>query len=263
LPLLSGDKDVTVRTLDPLGSYVILRFNHLFPPFDDVRLRRAVLIATRQKEFMEAMGGDPALSRDCRSFFPCGTEYGQEAPAASMPGDMAEAARMVAASGYDGPPVLILSVSDKPYLSGLADVTADLLKRIGMKSELIAADWATILTRRASRKPPGEGGWNIVFTTGAAPEFADPAANILLSGAGEKAWIGWYQDARMEQLRRHWLYAPDAAERLAIARDMQTEAFATVPFVPLGQYRLATAFRSSVAGIVPSSAPLFWNLSVS
>src|SRR5206468_167305 len=33
LPLVARQKDITVTTLDPIGTYVLLRFNCLQPPF--------------------------------------------------------------------------------------------------------------------------------------------------------------------------------------------------------------------------------------
>ena len=98
------------------------------------------------------------------------------------------------------------------------------------------------------------------FTTGVAPEFADPAANYLLSANGRAGWPGWFDDPAMEHMRQAWLFEPDSAQRDALAAQIQAEAFRQVPFVPLGQYRLATAFRKAITGLVPSSVPVFWGL---
>lgn len=260
LPLAERAGTVTVRALDPLGSYVLMRFNCLYPPFDDARVRRAVLLAASQDEFMQAMGGDPALSRPCRAFFPCGTPLAKEEGPEAMPGDLAAARALVKESGHDGRSILVLAAADKAYLFGLASVAAELLNRIGLKAELVSTDWASILARRASQKPPAEGGWNVFFTTGVAPEFADPASNYLLSANGRAGWPGWFNDPAMEQMRRDWLLEPDPARRAALALQMQAEAFQQVPFVPLGQYRLATAYQKTITGLVPSSVPMFWGL---
>ena len=37
------------------------------------------------------------------------------------------------------------------------DVTADLLKQIGMNVDFVATDWGTIGSRRAQKTPPGQG----------------------------------------------------------------------------------------------------------
>ena len=54
VPLLEKSKDVTVATPDPLGAGGILRFNQLQPPFNNVKMRQAMLYAVDQKEFMQA-----------------------------------------------------------------------------------------------------------------------------------------------------------------------------------------------------------------
>lgn len=150
LPLADRAGSITVRALDPLGSYVLLRFNCLYPPFDNVLVRRAVMLATPQREFMDAMGGDPSLARSCHSFFPCGTPASREEGPAAMPGSAAAARALINESGYDGRPVLVLAAADKPYLFGLASVAVDMLNKIGLKAELVSTDWASLLARRAS-----------------------------------------------------------------------------------------------------------------
>jgi peptide/nickel transport system substrate-binding protein len=139
-------------------------------------------------------------------------------------------------------------------------VTADLLQKLGMTVDLVQTDWATVVARRASQKPPAEGGWNIFHTTAIATEFMSPASHLALRGNGRAGWAGWFTDPKLESLREQWFQAPDDAAAKSIAEAMEREAFASVPYVPLGQYRQATAYRSTLTGIIPAGAPLFWNL---
>jgi len=71
--LLSANPDVTVEKTDPLGSTTMLRFNHLHPPFNNVKMRQAILAVTDQADFMNALAGDPKNWNLCPSFFTCGT----------------------------------------------------------------------------------------------------------------------------------------------------------------------------------------------
>ena len=43
---------------DPLGSLAIIAFNHLFPPFDNPKLLRALLPAIDQQEYVTAWVGE-------------------------------------------------------------------------------------------------------------------------------------------------------------------------------------------------------------
>ena len=121
-------------------------------------------------------------------------------------------------------------------------------------------DWGSLLARRAVRKPPLEGGWNIFHTGAPAPEYADPASNYLLRGNGDRGWPGWLADPELEALREHWLAAPDPAAQAQAALAMQERGFDAVPYVPLGQYLQATAYRDTVSGVLPGSIPAFWNV---
>jgi len=56
-----------------------------------------------------------------------------------------------------------------------ADVTADLLARIGVNVDYHAMDWGTMTARRTSMKPPSEGGWNIFHTWSAGADASCPA----------------------------------------------------------------------------------------
>src|SRR5437764_1488694 len=58
LPVFAANKDVAVATVDPLGNMGVLRFNHTLPPFDNLKMREAVLNLVDQKDYMRAIAGD-------------------------------------------------------------------------------------------------------------------------------------------------------------------------------------------------------------
>src|SRR5438094_4338368 len=84
LPVFAANKDVTVATTDPLGNMGVLRFNHLLPPFNDPKMRAAVLNLIDQKDYMRAVAGDEKDWKVCGAIFICGgTPY--ETTAAADP----------------------------------------------------------------------------------------------------------------------------------------------------------------------------------
>ncbi|PIK72701.1 ABC transporter substrate-binding protein, partial [Methylobacterium frigidaeris] len=155
---------------------------------------------------------------------------------------------------------VVIASADQPLLAPVGEVTADLLRKLGMQVDLVTTDWGTLLARRASQKPVAEGGWNIFHTFAVAPEFMSPASHLGLRGTGRAGWAGWFSDPTMEALRTDWFAAEDDAAERRIAAAMEREAFAQAPYVPLGQVRQPTVYRDVVRGIFPASAPLFWNL---
>jgi peptide/nickel transport system substrate-binding protein len=59
----------------------------------------------------------------------------------------------------------VLIVATEQFTKPLSDVAADVLKRVGMDVDYQAVDTGTLLQRRASLKPPAEGGWNLLAST--------------------------------------------------------------------------------------------------
>ena len=74
VPLLRKNRNVMVDIADPLGNIGSFRMNHLYPPFNDVRARRAVLMAMSQEDYMRAIvGDDNNLWKPLPGFFTPGT----------------------------------------------------------------------------------------------------------------------------------------------------------------------------------------------
>ena len=84
----------------PWGRISWLILNHVQPPFNDVRIRRAVMMAVRQDDTMRAtFGDDKSLWRVCKDVFPFGTPYYSGQDADVMKGDAALAAKMLKEAG--------------------------------------------------------------------------------------------------------------------------------------------------------------------
>jgi peptide/nickel transport system substrate-binding protein len=162
-------------------------------------------------------------------------------------------------AGYQGEKVVLLAVSDNPIFKALADVAADALKRVGMDVDYQAMDAGTLLQRRAFRKPPAEGGWNLFCTAFAGLDFLTPASHLVLRANGNGAFFGWPDDPKIEALREAWFNAQDPAEQRKIGADIQLQAFQSVPYWPLGVARIPMAFRQDITGVL-EGFPKFWNL---
>jgi peptide/nickel transport system substrate-binding protein len=251
---------------DPLGTRGVLRTNFLFPPFDNVKARQALVWLTVQEDYLRAaIGNDPKEWTICGAMFTCdspnATEIGAEA---MMETDRAKkqanARRLLAEAGYKGEPVLILQATDYPQFNAAALVFADALKQIGANPQLVPLDWNTVLTRRAVKKPPNDGGWHVFFTSGTGFGSSDPFANPS-STACEKAWFGWPCDAEIEKLRDAWTREPDKKKQFAIVEELQRKMYEFVPYVSWGQWTSPMAFRSNIKGVLASPQRMFWNVS--
>jgi peptide/nickel transport system substrate-binding protein len=264
LPVLAANKDLKVETLNKLGFQTLGRMNFLHPPFDNVKVRRAAFMAMNQKEVLDALVGNPEYYQICGAFFICGTPLATEAGSESLvkANGMAEARKLLAESGYDGTPIVIMAPGDVVTLKAQPVVAAQQLRDAGFKVDLQATDWQTVVSRRASQKPPKEGGWNMFFTNWVAADVVNPIANFSIGGRGTKGgWFGWAEDARIEQLKDAYARSSSPEEQKKIAADIQKEAYDQVIYVPLGQFLLPSAWRKSLSGVLDGPAtPVFWNI---
>ena len=59
LPLLKGNPNSTLVPWNNVGNQYVFRPNHLHKPFDNPKVRQALWYAFNQKDFLEAVIGDP------------------------------------------------------------------------------------------------------------------------------------------------------------------------------------------------------------
>ena len=262
-PLLKAQRDIVMDYIDPSGWTGFIRFNQLQKPFNNVKIRQAVMMAVDQTEYLRiATGDDPGSATICKSMFPCGTPLGRPtAGADAMRGDLDAARALLKDGGYAGERVVILQAADLPPYGDFATLTADLLRRIGMNIDLVTSDWGTITQRRAKKDPVEAGGWSIFISGVNGPGLLNPAVNFLVRGLGERGYFGWYENAEIETLASEWLQSGSEADRTRLADLIQGIAFKTVPYVPLGQYVVPTAYRRNVSGVLHGPAVLPWNVS--
>src|SRR5215468_824303 len=111
---------------------------------------------------------------------------------------LAKAKKLIGGAEYKGERIVLLDPVDVPIAHAEALVANDLLKKLGLNVELAASDWGTVATRRASKKPINEGGWNLFPTGWVGADTLDPTVNVMLRANGEGAWFGWPKDAGLE-----------------------------------------------------------------
>src|SRR3984957_5409412 len=111
---LTEDKDLKAETLNKLGLQTFGRMNFLQRPFDDVKVRRAAFMAMNQKDILDAMVGNPEYYKICGAVFVCDTPLASDVGSEPLVegNGMSEAKKLLADSGYDGTPVVILAPTD-------------------------------------------------------------------------------------------------------------------------------------------------------
>ena len=260
-PPLQADKNIQVVNSNPLGFQYMCRFNHLYAPFNNQKVRQAALAAMAEEPFLRAQVGIKEFYRTCPSMFTCGTPYGSpKGSDIQSKSNMRKAQELLKSSGYDGTPVVLMKPTDLASIQKLPDVAAQLLRQAGFKVDLQAMDWNTVVTRRAKKDPPSQGGWNMFCTAWVAPDIWNPLANPAVSGLGEKSWFGWPTDAELEKLRDEFARGTDEARKKVLAEAIQARAFEIGTHVPLGEYVNPLAARRNISGFVTGPGNLYWNI---
>lgn len=261
VPVIKANPGLVAQVRNTSGSYTMLQFNHLQPPFNDLAIRRAVAMAVDQTRFLQAAVSQPDMMRPCASYYACGTPYGSEAAGgilATRSIDQAKAA--LQATRYAGESVVILGVIDSPVLAAMCRVAEEMLRRIGMTVTLVETDFASMAQRRVSREPVDKGGWSAFVTQWTGTDILNPAVNQLLRGAGTSGWFGWAKDDALEDLRNQWFDATDADTQARLAAAIQVEAFKNLPYIPLGATTPYVAYSKQLTGVFPSPVAAYWNI---
>ncbi|HZP89222.1 MAG TPA: ABC transporter substrate-binding protein [Burkholderiales bacterium] len=256
-----NNPNIQIVEPNPLGFGALLRFNHLQPPFDNVKVRRAAMAALNQPAFLRTQVGVPEMYRTCFSIYPCNTMYfttaGMELIAKP---DMKRAQQMLKESGYNGTPVVVMQPTDLAIIAKLPIVATQLLRQAGFKVDMQAMDWQTLVARRAKKDPPAQGGWNIFMTIWASVDGLNAISMQAVAASCEKAWFGWPCDAEIEKLRAAFARANDAAARKRLAEQIQVRAMEVVTHVPLGEYNAPVAARKNLKGFVTGYFLVPWNI---
>jgi peptide/nickel transport system substrate-binding protein len=263
LPILRRTDSLHVTRLNDFGFMAGIRLNHLHPPFDKPAIRRALLGAVDQDNFMTAMAtSDRQNWRSGVGYFTPGSAMANDADISHLTGkrDLDAVKRAILEGGYQGEKIVVPVASDFPSFTAIGNVGIDLFKTIGLNVEIRSADWGSLQRGLASTEPAEKGGWSAYFAHPSGVDFADPATHYWMRGNGRSAARGWPNSPRLEELRDRFLLAPDALGRRAIAEDMQRQAFIDVPYVPLGQALGSTVHKKAMTGLLTGGNPLFWNL---
>jgi peptide/nickel transport system substrate-binding protein len=263
VPLLRKNRNISVDIQDPLGNIGILAVNHLFPPFNDARARRAILAAMSQEEYMRAyVGDDASLWKPLPGYFSHGSPLYSEEGGEILKGarKLDAAKRLLAESGYAGEPIVCMAAQDIPHHKAWGDVTADLLKRLDINVDFAAVDWGTVVARRAQKKPPKDGGWHMFHTSIYGVDAVVPTSPFLVAD-GKSPVNGWAKSPAVETEIAAWFDATTLDQEKALAGRLNKAFLDDVVYAPLGWYLRYYAWRKSLAGVTQGPLPFFWGVS--
>ena len=230
LPMLRKSPGCEVERYDPLGSLAMIAFNHLYPPFDNPKLLRALLPAIDQKEYVTAWVGE----QQDLGLYPVGVFTGHSPMAndagmevLTSPRDLAKAKKLVAESGYKGEKIVMMAPSDQPSLVAPSQVSRELFIKLGLNVDYQVMDWGTLVSRRAKMDPPRSGRLErFPYHMGRPCDRPIRAVPIRCAATARKAGSAGPPTPKLEELREQWF---DAADVAGAEEDLRADPVAGVP----------------------------------
>jgi peptide/nickel transport system substrate-binding protein len=261
LPVLRRSGKIRVEIKDPTGVIGFLKMNCLQPPFDNPAIRRALLGAVVQQDYVTAIAGtDPRMWRTGVGVFCPGTDLATDAGMEVLTGkrDLDRVKAAIREAGYKDEKTALMVPSDTHYRQAMGDVGADMLRGAGLNLDYQAVDWGTAVIRRENKGPVDKGGWSGLFTTLSGLDLQTPSGHAFRT-TGETGWFGWATSPKISALRNAWLDARDLDTEKRIAVDIQRQWWIDVPHIPIGQWFQPTAWRDDVTGML-DGFPVFWGV---
>ncbi|MBI1777314.1 MAG: ABC transporter substrate-binding protein [Proteobacteria bacterium] len=269
LPLMRKEGNITIKVIDRIGTQAVFRPNHLQKPFDNPKVRQALLyMVGDQKDYLGAMIGNPEYEKPCWAVFVCGTPLESKAgigPWAtnSKADNIAKAKALLAEAGYKGERVVVLDPADTHLAHTQATVTAQKMREIGINVDLQSVDWGTQTARRALKDPldANPRAWTGFHTWGGGLAMGTPLTNTPAPTPCDGSnWFGWPCDAALEKIRLEYPLAQTDAQRKDIVDRFQARFYETVPYIPIGQFYAPIAYRNNLTGVLETVRLVLWNI---
>ena len=265
LPMLKSAPGIKLDLHPAFGTMGIIQFNHLYPPFNNVKARQAFLYLVNNADYLNTISPDKSLQTLCFSYFGCRVPMETDVGAEVYKGakNVEKAKQLMKEAGYNGEPITILQATDHQYITPAGLILAQQLRKAGfLNLDIQSMDWGSVVARRAKKEPPAQGGWNIFITGTSTITSSNPMTHVALGMGCDKAWFGWPCDQGFEALRKKWAFAPDVATRKQVAVELSKRAYELVPYVSFAQWANPIAYRSDrLSGVIAvPSVPPMWNI---
>jgi peptide/nickel transport system substrate-binding protein len=177
------------------------------------------------------------------------------------PRDYAKVKQALAAAGYNGEKIVVIVPTDVNELGHMTKAGGEQLRRAGMNIDLQEMDFGSVLRRRTSQGPPDKGGWNMFCTLiDRSVPNVHPYGHPAIRADGKQGTNGWADSSRIEELRGAWLDAEDFDEQKRICGELQLQLWHDVPFIPLGEYWQASAYRNTLTDVMPGCFATFYGV---
>lgn len=228
----------------------IILINHDLSPFDDVRVRRAAVMALDRGSIASAIT-QGLVTKVANSTLPGALNYHSQDDA-MLPYDPAAARALLEEAGAVGAEVTIIQISGSQEDQQIALLAQALWTQIGLKVKIDQLDSAAYRQRRKTERTS----WN------AAPawyynETLDPDLAVrwaICGSCGSNSFFTGYKNNRVDQLTEEALEEADEYAREALYAKIQHISTSEVAHIPLFYPPFTNAYSQSVKGLFMTPA---------
>ena len=239
-----------------------ISINYHQPPFDNVRIRRAVQQILDRGEIIAAEGVPPDLARpDCQSVYACGTFYASETGTEPMRATSIDRARaLLKEAGYKGERVVLMQPGDSPLINPIGMVMIERLKQAGFNLDVQVSDWSSLAQRWIQRRPLEDRGWSLLPIIYTGFDLANPLSNpgIGYNCTNNQPW--GYCLPEMTPVIERFEAEADPQRRREIAGELQRLSIDQAIFPLAGQFASPAVWRAELRGVVDFGFPVLWNI---
>jgi oligopeptide transport system substrate-binding protein len=237
------------RTRPMLRGYYY-GFNTTRPPFDDVRVRRALAMAIDRRVFPRVLQGGEIPSG---SWLPPGMPHHNAA--IGLPFDPVRARALLSEAGVDPaeiPPVRVVYNTDQTNKLVAETVQAQWREHLGLRVELENREWKVFLKELVNDTPP-------VYRLGWGADFPDPDNFMnLFTSTSANNHTGW-GDPRYDRLIGQAARETDPSRRQALYDEAQRILCEEqVPIIPFFVSALNMAVAPRVEGFETNAMDIYF-----
>jgi peptide/nickel transport system substrate-binding protein len=235
-------KDYVVRTVKGGGGFSAIILNSRKPPFNDVRVRRAVALAVDKKEV--GLGVWRGFAQPVNQWMPPGTPWFFALPDRKV--DVEQAKKLLAEAGFARRTKLTHTVGQVANLVPAAQVFQAQLTRIGIDLQLEVLDWPAYIKRQRAMDFTST---NTNFFPKVDPD--DAYYRYFHSKGGANELSGGYANPAADKLLEEGEATVDPGKRAETYRRFVELVEEEVPVVTTGLGDAAVGWRTPVKGFEP------------
>src|SRR5262249_61253160 len=118
-----------------------------------------------EEAFLRSAVVHPRFYRSCHGLITCVSPLANDGGSQCFKEyNPKKALQLLKEAGYNGEPITVLAATDHNTITPATQVLIQAMRDAGINVDAQSMDWGSVVSRRAKKEPPAQGGWNIFVT---------------------------------------------------------------------------------------------------